>query len=405
MSAELTKTIQDLGVAFETFKAENDKRIKELEKGKADPLLAEKVDKINKDISAISALKTQLEAIEKAVARAEFPGGTGKPGDKARMEHAAGLGKWMRTGADAGLRDLEIKAAMTTQDDPGGGFLISDPVKGPMQEVLSAQSAMRRLATTITISAMEYKTLVDQLGETSEDATETSTRNETDTPTFAEVSIFPKEMSAKPKVTQTMLDDPAFNTEAFVGKFIGRTFAAREGTWFWKGNGVTQAKGINAYAKIANSSYAWGSVGYTIGGHATLLNNVDKLFDLQHSLKSAYRPGSTFLMNDNTLLVIRKFKDGDGNYLWRPGLLTDAPDTLLGKPVAIDDYVDDIGGSKYPIWYANFKEAYLIVDQFGVRMLRDPYSSKPYVEFYTTKKTGGGIVMYEAIKALKIYTS
>ena len=109
-------------------------------------------------------------------------------------------------------------------------------------------------------------------------------------------------------------------------------------------------------------------------------------------------------MNDNTLLALRKFKDGEGNYLWRPGLLENAPDTLLGKPIVIDDYVDDIGAGKYPIWFADWNEAYTIVDRFGVRMLRDPYSSKPYVEFYTTKKTGGGIVMYEAIKALKITT-
>lgn len=402
---QLKKTIEAIGKAFDLFKAENDARIKAIEaKGTADPLLTEKVERINKDLSAMSAMKAQLEAIEKAVARAEFPGG-GKAEDKAKAEHAAALGKWMRTGVDAGLRGLEVKAAMTTQDDPGGGFLISDPVKGPMKEVLSAQSAMRRLAETITISAQEYKTLVDQLGESSEDASETSTRNETDTPTFAEVSIVPKEMSAKPKVTQTMLDDPAFDTEKFVGKFLGRTFAAREGTWFWSGNGVKQAKGISSYSFVANASYAWGKVGYTAGGHASLLNNADKLFDFQHSLKAAYRPNSTFLMNDNTLLVLRKFKDGDGNYLWRPGLMTDAPDTLLGKPIAIDDYVSDIGAGLYPIWYANWKEAYLIVDQFGVRMLRDPYSSKPYVEFYTTKKTGGGIVMYEAIKAFKISAS
>ena len=156
---------------------------------------------------------------------------------------------------------------------------------------------------------------------------------------------------------------------------------------------------------ITNASYAWGKVGYVPGGHASLLNNMDKLIDLQHALKPVYRNGALWLMTDATLAVIRKFKDGDGNYIWRPGLLQDAPDTLLGKPVEIDDNVDDIGSDKYPIFYGNFRRAYLIVDRQGTRVLRDPYTSKPYVLFYTTRRVGGGIVMYEALKAMKIATT
>ena len=399
---ELKETIEAIGRAFETFKAENDARIKAIETaGHADPLLVAKIDAINADLTAMGKMKAQLEAIETAVARGEFPGG-GTAGNKEKAEHVKAFGKWLRTGIDAGLRDLEVRAEMSTVSDPDGGFLQSDPVKGAMREVLSQKSQIRNLATVETITGPEYKTLVDQLGESSEDVTEKGTRSTTDTPTFAEVSIFPKEMSAKPKVTQTMLDDPAFNTEAFVGRFLGRTFAKREGTWFWEGDGVKQAKGINTYAKVANANYTWGSVGFITGGHATLLNNVDKIFDLQHALKPGYRAGSVFVMNDNTLLVVRKVKDGEGRYIWQPGLIADAPDTLLGKPIAIDDFVEDIGAGKYPVWYANWKEAYLIIDREGVRMLRDPYSSKPYVEFYTTKRCGAGIVMYEAIKCLKI---
>jgi HK97 family phage major capsid protein len=403
---ELKRLIQDYGRTFEAYKTENDKAIKEMQtKGIIDPVLAEKVEKINTALVDMSTMKTQLEAIETAIARSQFPGGANSQEGKAVAEHAKAFKNWMKTGVDTGLRELEVKAEMSTLSDPDGGFLTSDPVKGKMREVLSLQSRMRELANTETISSDEYKTLVDQLGESSEDVTEKGTRSNTDTPTFREVSIFLKEMSAKPKVTQTMLDDPAFDTESFVGKFLGRTFAAREGTWFWEGDGVKQAKGINTYPKIANASYTWGKVGYVCSGHATLLNKADTLFELQHALKAGYRAGAKFMMNDNTVLAIRKLKDGEGNYLWRPGLQENTPDTLLGKPIAIDDYVDDIGAGTYPIWFANWTEAYTIVDRFGVRMLRDPYSSKPYVEFYTTKKTGGGIVMYEAIKCLKIHTS
>jgi HK97 family phage major capsid protein len=400
---ELKEIIEGIGRSFEEFKAANDLRIKAIEaKGHADPLLVEKVDRINAAVGEFAALKRQLEAIETAVARAQFPGGGSSKANPAMAAYAAAHAKWLRTGADAGLRDLAIQAAMQTQDDTAGGFLVSDPVHGPMKEVLSMVSQMRSLATVISIGTSEYKALVDQLGETSEDASETSTRAETDTPGLKEISIVPQEMDATPKVTQTMLDDAAFDIEAYVGRFLGRAFAKREGTWFWEGTGVKQAKGISAYTMIANASYAWGKVGYIAGGHATLLNKADALIELQHALKRPYRAGSTFLMNDTTLLSIRKLKDGEGNYLWRPGLEQGASETLLGKSVAIDDFVDDIGANLFPIWYANFKEAYLIVDRMGVRMLRDPYTAAPYVKFYTTKRVGGGIQMYEAIKALKI---
>lgn len=399
---ELKKIIEALGKAFEQFKAANDERLKAIEsKGYAPADIEAKVETINKDISSLSAMKAQLEALETVVGRGGN-GGSKSAVECARAEYGDAFGQFVRKGSEAGLRDLAIKATMTTQDDTNGGFLISDPVYGPMKEILSQRSAIRGLANVVSISATSYKTLVDQLGETSEDASETSTRNATGTPTFAEVEIIPKEMSAMPKVTQEMLDDPAFNTEAYVGKFLGRTFAAREGTWFWSGNGVKQAKGISSYTMIANGSYAWGKIGFIISGHATLLNNCDKLLDLQHALKVGYRGNGKFLMNDNTLLAIRKLKDGDGNYIWRAGLMDGAPDTLLGKPIAIDDFVDDIGAGKYPIWFGDFNEAYTIVDRFGVRMLRDPFTAKPYVSFYTTKRVGGGIVNYEAIKALKV---
>jgi HK97 family phage major capsid protein len=153
---------------------------------------------------------------------------------------------------------------------------------------------------------------------------------------------------------------------------------------------------------VANASYSWGNVGYTKSGNATLLNNVDKLIDLQHSLKSIYRNNASFLCNDATLATIRKLKDGDGNYIWRPGLIAGQPDMLLGKPIDTDDNVADIGAGAYPLFFANFKRAYLIIDRMGIRVLRDPYTSKGNVLFYTTKRVGGGIVMFEAIKALKI---
>ena len=406
MSDEIKKMINDIGKAFEQFKAENDARVKALEtNGKVDPLLTEKVERINAAITEMSAMKRQLEAVETAVARQEFPGGGLFREDPLKAEHAKAFGTWMRKGLDVGLKDLEVKAELSTLSDPDGGFLVPDAIPAAMITVAQAMSVMRNICAVQSIGIPEWKELVDAGGESAEWVAEKTTRAETDTPVLKEVTIVPKELSAKPKVTQTLLDDANYDVEGWIGRFIGRAFAAKEGTAFISGDGVASPKGIAAYTMITNASYSWGSVGYVPGAHASLLNNPDKLVDLQHALKVGYRAGARWLMNDLTLSVIRKFKDGDGNYIFTPGLTAGADDILLGKPISYDDYVADIGANAYPIFFGNFKEAYLIVDRIGIRMLRDPYSSKPYVEFYTTKRVGGGIRNYEALKALKIATS
>jgi HK97 family phage major capsid protein len=141
-------------------------------------------------------------------------------------------------------------------------------------------------------------------------------------------------------------------------------------------------------------------------GHASLLNDVDKLFGLQHSLKPVYRQNGTWLMNDTTLSIIRKMKDGEGNYLWRPRLTEGAPDTLLGKPIEVDDNMDDIGENTYPIAFGDFKRAYTIVDNpRGTRLLRDPYTEKGWVKFYVTRRTTAGCSNFQAVKFLKIATA
>lgn len=406
MSAELKETIQALGKAFDAFKAENDARLKEIEKkGAADPLLSEKVDKINADIAQISALKKQLETLETAVAQGQFPGGGKNELDRVKAQHKDAFAKFFRKGAEGGLRDLEVQAGLSTLSDPDGGFLVPEDYEQAIDRVALSVSAMRRLATVRTIGTDTYKKLVNQGGASSGWVGEKGARAETNTPTLVEIAINAKEVYAMPAATQTLLDDARVDIAGWLADEVSIEFSEQESDAFINGNGVEKPKGIAAYTMVANASYAWGKVGYITSGNATLINDLDKLIDLQHALKAVYRNGAAWLMNDATLATIRKMKDGDGNYIWVPGLKDGAPDTLLGKPVEIDDNVDDIGADKYPIFFANFKRAYLIIDRQGVRVLRDPYTTKPYVLFYTTKRVGGGIVMYEAIKTLKIAAS
>ena len=403
MSLELKETIQALGKAFDAFKAENDARLKEIEKkGAADPLLTEKVDKINADIAQISALKKQLETLETAVAQGQLPGGGKNELDRVKAQHKDAFAKFFRKGAEGGLRDLEVQAGLSTLSDPDGGFLVPEDYEQAIDRVALSVSAMRRLATVRTIGTDTYKKLVNQGGASAGWVGEKGARAETNTPTLTEIAINTKEIYAMPAATQTLLDDSRVDIAGWLADEVSIEFSEQESEAFINGNGVEQPKGIAAYAMAANSSYVWGKVGYITSGNTSLVNDLDKLIDLQHALKPVYRNGAAWLMNDATLATIRKMKDGDGNYIWVPGLKDGAPDTLLGKPVEIDDNVDDIAANKYPIFFANFKRAYLIIDRQGVRVLRDPYTSKPYVLFYTTKRVGGGIVMYEAIKALKV---
>ncbi|MBW2645102.1 MAG: phage major capsid protein [Deltaproteobacteria bacterium] len=402
---ELKDTIQSLGTTFEEFKAANDKRLKEIEaKGSADPLLTEKVEKINAEISKIAEMKTQLESLETVAGRGAFGGGTSEL-DKAKADYKAGFESWFRKGVEGDLSQLAVQANASTLDDTAGGFTVPEEMEATIDRVAESVSAMRRISTVMSIGTDTYKKLVNQGGASSGWVGEKGSRAATDTPSLVEIAINTKEIYAMPAATQKLLDDSRIDIAAWLGNEVAIEFAEEEGDAFINGDGVSEPKGLDAYSKVANASYAWGKMGYIAGGHASLLNSADKLIDLTTALKPVYLNGASWLFNRTTNGVIRKMKDGEGNYLWRPGLEAGSPNTLLGFPVVTDDNVENIGAGNYPIYFGNFKRGYLIIDRFGIRVLRDPFSSKPYILFYTTKRVGGGITMYEAIKTLKIASS
>jgi len=405
MSVEIRDLIEDLGTSFETFKVENDKRLKEIEaKGHADPLLAEKVERINADISKIADMKTQLEALEAAAGRGAFGGGNSEV-DQAKAAHTKAFESWFRKGVEGDLKDLQIQASASTLDDTDGGFTVPEEMNKTIDRVAATVSAMRGLATVMNIGTDTYKKLVNQGGASSGWVGEKESRSETDSPSLVEIAINTKELYAMPAATQKLLDDSFIDIGAWLGNEVAIEFADEEGDAFINGDGVSEPKGLDAYTKVADASYAWGKMGYIAGGHASLLNNADKLIDLTTAVKSVYLNGSSWLFNRTTNGVIRKLKNGEGDYIWRPGLEAGAPNTLLGYPVVTDDNIENIGAGNYPAYFGNFKRGYLIVDRFGIRVLRNPYTNPPYVNFYTTKRVGGGIVMYEAIKTLKIASS
>ena len=407
MNEELKKLIEDLGRAFEAFKAENDTRIKAVEaKGSADPLIQAKIDKINADLDQITAMKTQLETLQTAVARSEFKGGGKTELDRIKSEHRAAFEKWFRRGGEAQealVRNLQIQAGLSTLSDPDGGYLITPPeFDSAIDRVASTMSAMRRLATVRTIGTDTYKKLVNQGGSTSGWVGEKESRTETDTATLAQIVINTKEVYAMPGCTQISLDDATIDLAAWLADEATIEFVEEEGSAFITGDGVAKPHGIAGYTFALDSAYAWGKVGYIASGHATLINNADKLMDVTLALKPMYLNGASWLMNRATVGKIRQLKDGDGNYIWRPGMELGAPNALFGYPVNTDDNVASIGAGTYPAFFGNFKRAYLIIDRMGIRVLRDPYTSKGNVLYYCTRRVGGGITSYESIKALKV---
>ena len=186
------------------------------------------------------------------------------------------------------------------------------------------------------------------------------------------------------------------------------SFAEQEGTAFVTGNGTAKPKGFLDYTKVDNASWSWGNIGFiktgVNGAFATAsatVNPADKLIDLVYAVKAGYRGNGTFVFNRATQAVIRKMKDAEGDYVWQPATKAGEPSMLMGYPVAESEDMPVLATDSYSVAFGDFRRGYLIVDRVGIRILRDPYSQKPYVLFYTTKRVGGGVQDFDAIKLLK----
>jgi HK97 family phage major capsid protein len=400
--------LNELKRTFEAFKAERKAELDGVN-GRLDVLQTEKVDRINADITK---LQGSIDEVNALIAALRVGGGGDEKGLTADQKaHAKGFENYFRRGADAGLRDLEVKASASTDNDPNGGYTVDKQTEQTIDRVLSTVSAIRSIANVMTISAGTYRKLVNQGGATGGWVGEKASRPETNTPTLAALEFPAMELYANPAATQTLLDDSRVDIAAWLGDEVSITFAEKEGLAFYSGDGVNQPRGIASYTMIANASYAWGSVGFVTSGIAAALHDsthsgAGAILDLVYSIKQGYRQNSRFLMNRATQGVIRKFTSlGDEkNLIWQPSLQLGQPATLAGYPISDDDNVADIGANAFPVWFGDFKRAYLIVDRAGIRVLRDPFTAKPYVLFYTTKRVGGGIQNFEAIKALKCST-
>lgn len=329
--------------------------------------------------------------------------GDGEGGAKLAAERKA-IGLFART------NDLtEIKASMSVGSDPGGGYTVLPQVSQGMTKRLFDLSPIRRLARIVPIDKGDsWEEIIDQDQPDAEWVGETQTRGATESPDMGKLSVVLHELRAGPKVTQKLLETSDINIGAWLEEKISDKFGRTEGAAFVNGNGVGKPRGYLQYDTTtdADLTRADGKLQHVKTGHASSFaatNPADVLIEMVYKLRAPYKQGGNvaWTMNSTTAMTVRKFKNGTGDYLWSDSLVKGAPPMLLGFPVELDEEMPNLGAGNYPIALANWQLGYVIVDMPGLKMLRDPFSSKPYVIFETWKRVGGGVANFDAIKLLK----
>jgi HK97 family phage major capsid protein len=422
--AEAKKLMADIKTAFEEFKAANDKELADLKKGLSDTVQSEKVDRIN---ASISDLQAQLADLATKQAAAQIGGGGDGNADEVKA-----LASFRRdTGQDVSAEDFRaygpalntymrrgqstpsaVLAQMSVGADPDGGYTVTPDMSGRIVTRLREISPMRQLADVQTIGTDALEGFND-LGEAGAGwVGETQARPETDTPALGKWSIPVVEMYAEPKTTQKLLDDSQFDIEGWLADKVTDRFLRMEGTGYFTGTTPLQPRGLLTYPTSLDDddTRIWGSFqhintgvsgGFAAPDAGTGVSPGDVLIDLVYSLDPAYLGNANFVMRRNTVATVRKLKDAEGNYLWQPDFQARQGGTLVGHGIVTAEAMPAMAANSLAIAFGDFREAYTIVDRIGIRVLRDPLTSKGFVKFYTTKRTGGGAVNFDAVKFLR----
>jgi len=359
--------------------------------------LVARVDAAEADIDGlrgeVDEVKGRLDRIARGP-RAPLEGGRG------RAEVKGFVDGYLRHG-----RETEVKAVQGTVP-ADGGYAVPREIDAAIARLLTEVSPIRQIAQVVQVGSAGYRKLVTLGGTASGCASETAGRPETATPSFAEIVPPSGELYANPAASQAMLDDAAFDLEAWLASEIASEFGRAEGAAFVNGSGTNRPKGFLTQPTSAqeDSARAFGTLQFIGSGSATGLGDTVELtlIEIVHKLKSGHRQGASWVMNSKTLAAVRKLKTDDGAFLWQAGLAAGQPDRLLGYPVVEAEDMPDVAANACPIAFGNFKAGYLIAERSATTILRDPFTNKPFVHFYATKRIGGQVLDSEAIKLLKI---
>ena len=385
--------LRELNAAFGDFRAKNDRRIEEL------------TNTVNQQSAVITALQLGGE-----------PGAGVHPG--AGLRSASGRAPVLGGEVAASFRNAlrgRPEAAMTTQSDPDGGYTVIPQIDAVLDATLRDLSPLRSLARVVSqpSGTGSWEKVVGRTGSQSAWVGEEDERTETAGPTLGKVVITPQEIYALPELTNAILDDSAFDLNGFLQEDVSGEFSVSEGEAFVSGDGNKKPKGFLSYpvATTADSVRDFGTLQFVVSGNASgfvaptsTVSPADCLHDLLTALRPVYRRGDgvAWIMNSATANVIRKFKDGQGNYIWTNSLVAGQPDRLLGYPVAIDEGMPDIAADAFPVAFGNWQRGYAIVDKPGLRLIVDRVTKKGWTKMFFYKRVGGGVVDSNAIKLLKI---
>jgi len=346
--------------------------------------------------SDVEEVKSRLERVVRHAGRPALGGGVQAPEVKSFVDG------YLRQGREAEIKSLSIGV----QAD--GGYAVPRSIDERIAAILRKVSPIRQVAQVVQVGSAGYRKLVMTSGTASGWVSETGARAETTSPKFAEIAPPFGELYANPSATQAMLDDAMFDVEGWLAAEISNEFARAEGAAFVNGTGTNQPKGFlqSATSNAGDATRAFGTLQFVATGNATGFDTAPelKLIDLVHALKAGHRQGAVFLMNSATLAQVRKFKAADGSFLWQAGIMDGQPARLLGYPVIEAEDMPDIAAGAFPIAFGNFRNGYLIAERSATQILRDPFTNKPFVNFYATKRVGGQVLDSEAIKQLKVST-
>jgi len=435
---DLKTLLEEQGKSFEAFKETHE----ELKNN--DVVTAEKLERIEKSLDAAVEQKAAIDAkfvaeqkeredLEARLQRANISG-TGEDA-KAMLELAefnmsmnclakeknrdfagydatqygeykSAFGAFLRKN-DRMLSDTEVKI-LSAGSDPDGGYFVTPDITGRIAKLIFETSPMRQVASVQTISTDKLEGEEDLTEAGAGYAGETSQGSDTTTPQTGKWAIQVYWIDTEPKATQQLLDDSFVDIEAWISRKVGEKFARFESAEFVAGS-TGKIRGLTSYTTAADdgTGVTWGTMGHVVSGKSGGFadsNPADKFHDLMGTLKSAYLPNAMFMTRRTVITEIRKFKDGTGNYIWQPSFVLGVPETIMGHGVIRAEDMPTLAANSLSLAFGDFREGYQIVDRQGIRVLRDPFTGKPFVKFYTTKRVGGGMVNFEAVKLMKFTT-
>lgn len=422
----VAEAIDKINTAFTEYKQTNDQRIEAIKAGKSTADLDAKLAKMDEAMTSLSEQKSRLEKVETKLARpGAFSGGDREQrASQEETEYKEALYDWIRSPRDfqreqrmqQTFQALEAKSSpgpgerrstqATVGNNAAGGYALPEVIERTIARLSADISPIRQIATVRQVGSTDYKELFDIGGAGFEWVGETDTRNQTDTPNLVEVAPTFGMASAKPQASEESLDDLFFNVEDWLTSSSSESMAVGEGVAFIRGDGVKKPTGIlggPAPVATADASRAFGTLQFIASGQAAALpTNPEVFLDMVYALRARYRNNAQWLTSKLILAALRKYKDGDGRYLWQPALTAGQPATFLGYGITEAEDMPALAANAFPLAFGDFKEGYLICDRVGMRITRDEITTPGFVKFYVRKRVGGKLRNTQAIKLLKI---